>query len=114
MLAVAQDQELTKIFVDDLSDFTSLNPYERTRFAYIFGSMIGGVARHYENVRLGIIEEGHFKDQNWGHLVMLETPGGSQFWHTHVDTFPPDFRDFVLREVKLRSQRGSGHSESAA
>ena len=114
MLAVAQDQELTKIFVDGLSDFTALNPYEQTRFAYTFGTMIGGVARNYVNVELGIIEEGHFKAHNWGHLVMLETPGGSQFWHTHAETFQPEFRDFVLREVKLRSQNSSVHSEPAA
>ena len=102
MLAVAQDPELTKIFVDGLSDFTSLTLYEQTRFAYTFGAMIGSVARHYENVILGIIDEKHFKSSNWGHLVLLETPGGSQFWHTHIASFPPEFRDFVSREVKIR------------
>ena len=66
MLAVAQDAELTKIFVDGLSDLTSLNPYQQTRFAYTFGTMIGGVARNYVNVELGIIEERHFKAHNWG------------------------------------------------
>lgn len=107
MLAVVQDGELTKIFVDGLSDFSSLNPYEQTRFAYTFGIMLGGVARHYVNVELGIIDEGHFKVQNWGHLMMLETPGGSQFWHTHAESFQPAFRNFVLREIKLKSENDS-------
>ena len=114
MLAVVQDQELTKIFVDGLSDYNSLNPYEQTRFAYTFGIMIGGVARHYVNVELGIIKEGHFKAHNWGHLMMLETPGGSAFGHAHVESFQPQFRDFVLREVKLRPKNGSSHRESAS
>ena len=95
MLAVAQDPELTKIFVDGLSDFNSLDLYEQTRFSYILGSMIGGVARHYENVGPGIIEEEHFKTSNWGHLMMLETPGGSQFWKAYEVTFPPKFCDFI-------------------
>ena len=114
MLAVAQDPELTKIFVSGLSDFTALDRFEKTRFAYTFGSMIGAVGRHYENVTLGILEEAHFKSHNWGHLMMLETPGGSQFWHTYVDTFPPEFRDFVSREVKVRPKTNSGTNESAA
>jgi len=114
MLAVAQDPELTRIFVAGLSDFDALDPIERTRFAYTFGSMIGSVARHYENVSLGILDETHFKSHNWGHLMMLETPGGSQFWHALDSTFPPEFRDFVLREVKVRPPVPSGPRASAA
>lgn len=109
MLAVAQDSELTKIYTDGLSDFNSLDAYQQTRFAYILGSMLGGVARHYENVELGIIEEEHFKTANWGHLRLLETPGGSQFWHAYIETFPPQFRDFVSREVNIRTKEGEGH-----
>ncbi len=102
MLAVAQDAELAQIFVKALSNFSDLEPAEALRFSYTFGVMIGSVARQYENVLLGFANESHFMDRNYGHLVLLETPGGTEFWHTYQKSVPPEFREFINREMNIR------------
>lgn len=103
MLAVAQDEELAQIFVRALSSFSALDSADALRFSYTFGVMIGSVARQYENVLLGFASESHFKDRNYGHLALLETPGGSEFWHTYQKSVPPEFREFVNREMRIQS-----------
>lgn len=102
MLAVAQDADLARIFVKALSRFSDLDPAEALRFSYTFGVMIGSVARQYENVLLGFTSESHFMDRNYGHLVLLETPGGAEFWHTYKMSVPPEFREFVNREMNIK------------
>ena len=35
------------------------------------------------------------------HLRLLETRGGSEWWHRHADNMPAEFKHFVEREVKI-------------
>ena len=114
MLAIIQDPELTKIYLSGLSDYGSLDPVERARFGYTLGLMFGGIARHYENVTLGIVTEGYIRDRSWGILRLLETPGGSEFWHARSSSFPPEFREFVAREVNLQPPVRSKGKPTAA
>jgi hypothetical protein len=108
MLAVAQDAELAQIFVRALSRFSDLEPAEALRFSYTFGVMIGSVARQYENVLLGFARESHFLDRNYGHLALLEKSGGAGFWHTYQKSVPPEFREFVNREMNIKSPSETG------
>ena len=64
--------------------------------------MLGSAARQYENVLLGITTELHFQERNYGHLALLETPGGSEFWHKYGGSVPPEFREFVDRAYRIR------------
>ncbi len=70
--------------------------------------MIGSAARQYENVILGFATEDHFLARNYGHLALLETPGGSEFWHFYKESVPPEFRDFVSRKIKVRAADQTG------
>jgi hypothetical protein len=107
MLAVAQNAELAQIFVEALASFPLSDPANNLRFSYTFGVMVGSSARQYENVLLGFTDEAHFKDRNHGHLRLLETPGGSEFWHTYKASVPPEFREFIDREYSLRTSDNS-------
>jgi hypothetical protein len=102
LLAIAQDAELAKIFVSGLRSFSSLDSVESIRFSFVFGSMIGSAARHFRNVEFGLCSEAEFKAHNVGHLALLETPGGSAFWHANKHAWYDDFREFVTREFNIR------------
>ena len=103
ILAIAQDAELAKIFVSGLRSFSSLDDVETTRFSFAFGAMIGAAARQYRNVKFGLISESEFKAHNIGHLILLETPGGSEFWHANKHAWYYDFHEFVSREFNIIS-----------
>jgi hypothetical protein len=113
LLAVAQDGELAQIFVDALREFSLSDPAKNLRFSNAFGVMLGSAARQYENVLLGFSTEAHFQDRNHGHLVLLETRGGSEFWHRHSGSVPPEFREFVNRTCRIRPHNKSSQQDTS-
>ena len=102
MLAIAQDPDLATIFVSGLSDYRSLEPVERVRFDYTISVFIGTCGRMYDSVHLGIAKEAEVAANMSAHLRLLETPGGSEWWHRHADSIPAEFRRFVECHVKIR------------
>jgi hypothetical protein len=114
ILALAQDAELNRIFVTGLGDYSALDTFERTRFTWAMGSVIGPAARNYEHVVLGIYSEENFINHCRGQLMQLTTPGGKEFWRLYSHTFPPKFRDFVTREFSVSTANDSDDGSPVA
>jgi len=75
-VAIVQDGDLARIFNAGLANFSSLNPEERTRFAFLLGDLIANAANMYEDVKLGIISEAEFESTRDIIAPYFAAPGG--------------------------------------
>ena len=98
-IAIAQDGELARIFNQGLHDQSSLTPEERTRFAFLLGTIIAPASTSYNEVALGVIPEEWLDNQRDTLRRFLHQPGGAEWWSQFKGGFPPPFREFVDREI---------------
>jgi hypothetical protein len=100
VLAIAQDENLARVFRNGLSDRSSLNPDELVRFDMLMGTLIGAISSAVmDAIALGLLGDERFSAQTLNIRGFLSPPGGSAWWGLYAERYPVAFRDFVEREL---------------
>jgi hypothetical protein len=96
LIAIAENEELARIFNEGLIDFSKLNSTDRTRFAMLFAAFLSPLAVAFDETRIGV---GSVTRQSGGVALLLRTPGGRQWWQAFRDRYDHDFRRYVETEI---------------
>ena len=110
-LQLAQDENLTRLFLKGQRDFRALSQEERTRFSFLMGNLVGQLAIGYGSYRYGVYARTGWRSVSGAEF--LRTPGGAAGWADFSNHFSPDFREYVEREV-LQPSGDDDASEPAA
>jgi hypothetical protein len=96
LIAIAESEELARIWNEGIVDFSKLNSIERTRFSMVFALFVSPFSVSFDEARIGVgLDSRHFT----GVAALLRTPGGRQWWRTSQAVYHEDFQRYVEREV---------------
>ena len=96
--ALIADPEVARMYNAGLADYSSLSPEDQTRFAMLFGHILGAEGAIFDEVRLGVASRDALS-RRLRNLGALNTPGGREFWKRFNDRYPDEFREFIEREI---------------
>jgi len=102
IIAIAENEQLARIFNDGLVAFSKLEGTDRTRFAMIFGSLLFPLAVAVDQARIGVRHDSF--PQAGGVASFLRTPGGREWWVAFQDRYSDAFRRYVDTEILLDKQ----------
>lgn len=101
LLAIAESEELARIFEAGLVDLSKLNSIDRTRFTMLFALFVSPLSVRYDEARIGIELDSSYIA---GTIALLRTSGGRQWWRNARDRYNQEFRKYVESEILLDEQ----------
>ena len=105
MIAIGQDEELSKLFYKGLRDYFALSQEERMRFAMIIGPLVGAVATQAERQVLLNLNDGSIGHEQLVFILdFLAMPGGRTYWEKYADRYPSLFREAINTELSKLSR----------
>jgi hypothetical protein len=108
---LGSSKEAASVFRRGLIDPDALDPDEKTQFTGLFTMLILAISNAFAEYELGIIDDESLESSSASLLVMLETPGGHDYWKTWRYASTPGFRSFV--DAKRRDHQATPAAQQA-
>jgi len=104
-LVLAQDGELTRIYLTGLGDPAKLDAEEWARFSFLLGELLAGTASYYDDMSAGVLTEDLPTDLEFTVRLFLGPPGGRKFWEQSQRLYSAGFRRYADRVLAERPPR---------
>jgi len=99
-LAIAQDPDLAELFVRGLSDYSSLETVEKTRFQFLLTGILEGTMQVVLDAGHGLFTDQNVESARTTIRRFLSTSGGRAWLRVNADQVPQEFIRFVLETLE--------------
>lgn len=96
---LAQDADLTRVFLDGLSNSAALNREDTFRFKMVLSDFIAGIEAAWKESEMGAGSEGELEALIRYNRRLLNTPGGELWLEENAAVYDPAFVEFLRSQL---------------